>query len=539
MREDPDVRWWRRDRVVALVVGVVAAVASLIVTRDGVGIDADSAAYLGAAQNLRDGHGVSVPFTLFTDELRPSDAARLQGAVPLTHFPPLYPAAVAAVPGVDVEDAARLLGAALLGLNLALVTVLATRLVRNPVTRALAVALAAFGPTAPEPLAALPSRTALVTHGQAMSESLFVTAVLLTLLAATSAAPRAWHLAVPAAAAVATRYVGVAVVLVAAIAFALHRRRLRSGVGLAVIAMAPVVAVEVAIGWIGGGASPRSLHWPNRAPTGLTDVVEGWLGLADRGPVLRHVALAVVVVVVLAALVRTRDRAAELVGACIVLYALVVAVTRATVDASTPLDARMFSPVQGPFYVLVIGTIGAAAAPYVARLRDARAAVLGFGIGLPLGLALSAVPDAWRTVADGLPERRQPLHVVDAVDDLPPDALIATNVPTQVWEATRRGSILVPLRTVTVTGEPNRRFEAEVAELAAVVCADRGYVVLVSPRAGGFGTFRQATAGELLAHPPLRVLRELDDGVILGVGPARGFGGGRSLVGKGRCSAAS
>ncbi|MEA3019806.1 MAG: hypothetical protein QOI47_1330, partial [Actinomycetota bacterium] len=220
-------RLGRVDVVMCVVIGLAAALASLVATRDGVGIDADSAAYLSAAHSVVHGDGVVVPFSLYTDEYSPRDAATRAGHFPLTHFPPLYPLAVAAVslPGLGVEDAARVLGALLLALNVALLGAVASRCVPNAAVRAAVLIHAVAGPVAGEALS-VHRRTWLFQHGQAMSEGLFTTFVLLTLLATlryrrTPTRAALALVAASAGAALAVRYSGVALVAVAAIAVAM------------------------------------------------------------------------------------------------------------------------------------------------------------------------------------------------------------------------------------------------------------------------------------------------------------------------------
>src|SRR2546421_4103917 len=100
-------------------IGITAAILCLAVTRHRVGFDSDSSAYLGTAQNVLDGHGVTTPFPVFTSEYSPREAESFHGAIPLAHYPPLYPVTLAgiAATGTSVEFAARLLGASLLGVG--------------------------------------------------------------------------------------------------------------------------------------------------------------------------------------------------------------------------------------------------------------------------------------------------------------------------------------------------------------------------------------------------------------------------------------
>lgn len=505
------------------VIAVIAASSSLFATRAGVGIDADSAAYLGTAQNIVEGRGVSVPFTLFTDEYAPREAAAVAGEVPLTHFPPAYPMVLAAIAsiGIDVEHGARLLGAALLGANVLLLGALVQHVVRSRVARVVVVLLAVYGPVGTDLFG---ERTWLFQHSQAMSEGLFTTFLLVTLVAVARYRGRPTRSALAAvvagtALAVATRYSGVALVVVAACAVGIltpggRRDRLRRA-AIVTASVVPTVVWELWVSLFHDAQPTRSLHRPSQSMAALPAVFEGWLGLSEWTTWPRHIVLAALVVIVAIALGHLRSPLLTTIAALVVVYTVQVVVTRAVIDASTPLDDRIFSPLQGPVYALLVGAIAAAGAPLLADRPTAREMLRAVGFGLPIGLFLSATA-GWRDlVVDGLPPRRPISATVRATGELPDGALIASNVPTQIWEGTRRGSIRVPLRITAVTNEPNRNFDDEVRELVGIIGEHHGFIVLLGPEAGGFGTLRLVNESELTAFPSVRVFRRVRDGVIL------------------------
>ena len=80
----------------------------------GTGTGWDQAMYIGAARNLLAGKGLTI-------------AWGLDQGKPLTHFPPLFPSVLAllGLGGLDPWDAARYLNAALRGIDLLLVALLA------------------------------------------------------------------------------------------------------------------------------------------------------------------------------------------------------------------------------------------------------------------------------------------------------------------------------------------------------------------------------------------------------------------------------
>jgi hypothetical protein len=109
-----------------MVLGALAAVAAglaLAGSRVGVGLSRDSFVYLSAARSLRDGHGLTVsPYLAYEAVSWPAEGGE-PSPVPLRHFPPLYPVAVAAMTwfGLDVRDAARWLNLALFSVNVTIV----------------------------------------------------------------------------------------------------------------------------------------------------------------------------------------------------------------------------------------------------------------------------------------------------------------------------------------------------------------------------------------------------------------------------------
>jgi 4-amino-4-deoxy-L-arabinose transferase-like glycosyltransferase len=102
-----------QSRVVLIVLLLLAAlgvVMHLVITAEAMGVTPDSVNYIGAARNLMQGRGLTLPF------------GRLAGE-PVTHWPPLYPTLLAGLgrTNPDLLTDARLLNAALFGLLIFLV----------------------------------------------------------------------------------------------------------------------------------------------------------------------------------------------------------------------------------------------------------------------------------------------------------------------------------------------------------------------------------------------------------------------------------
>jgi len=96
---------------VAFTGGIAAGIVGAVITRPGIGVSPDSIVYMAAAQSITEGHGITMP------------AANGQD-VPLTHFPPGYPLALAFTAFFFAHHfllAAKALNILLFGANTALV----------------------------------------------------------------------------------------------------------------------------------------------------------------------------------------------------------------------------------------------------------------------------------------------------------------------------------------------------------------------------------------------------------------------------------
>ena len=121
-----------KARVLYGTLAVIAAIASgvvLLITKHGASMIPDSAVYIGTARNLAQGRGLTTPFNLLINPYSPAKAAAFDGAVPLTHYPPLFPAVLAVFQRLDIDalDAARWFNALLMGVNVFLAGVVAWR----------------------------------------------------------------------------------------------------------------------------------------------------------------------------------------------------------------------------------------------------------------------------------------------------------------------------------------------------------------------------------------------------------------------------
>lgn len=252
-------------RRVGLALAVLAAAGlcvSLVMTERNVGYDGDSAVYLGVAHNIVDGRGPTVPITFYTDRYPPATAAGFHGAVPSTHFTPLYPAVLAGfeVFGLGGASAARVLDGLLLALNMVLFTIVLSRAL---VRRSWSVSVAGA-------VVLMVSGSWIVVHTYILSEALFLTWILAGLLLLSRylvlPSPRGLALlSLCGAAAVLTRWVGVSFAITAATLIGTRApwstiaRARRAAVVLG--ATASVGAGWILFGALAGGSLPRVLAY--------------------------------------------------------------------------------------------------------------------------------------------------------------------------------------------------------------------------------------------------------------------------------------
>jgi hypothetical protein len=524
-----------------LVLALAASVWVTVKTADHIGQGYDSSSYLGTAAEIRAGHGPTVPFTDVWDQYPPRAAVAFAGHVPSTHFPPGYASVVAAISGVTggISSAARAMSVLMIFINLMLVGLLTARLTsyRNAVVPALAAGLLVLVPdTAPTGFLG-PQLGWLSLHLGAYSEPLFMALTTGALLATGTAlgeraltatrARRALGLAVVlAAGALLTRYAGVAVVVTVAAAVAVLgrfervRTRLAVAAGIAAVAAVPTLIFVAWGAWRGSGnARPLSYHPAPRNGDLVRTLGQYFLpfGWPTWTLVLLLVALTVGIVLVAlpgsragGAVWKTDDRArvlARVVAAFVVIYIATVVLSRTFLDISTPLDARLLSPVRGVAYALVL------AVAY--RLLADRVRVVG-SVAVLTVLCLALVVTNWHDERATLDYGTGPAVVLSPTDlalrSLPKNTLIASNLAQAVSSRTNRNALNLPERKVYVTGKPNRAFEDELAQWAAILRSRPSYVFLIFPNipaATQFGDLAKLVPLKLVSHTGIEYLYQV------------------------------
>jgi hypothetical protein len=521
----------RSHRVQLLVLAPVIALAlwtsvwSMVSTRHNMLSWADSAVYLGTADEIRHWHGPTVPSTFAWDTYQPGVALAFDGHVPSSHYPPGYPSALAAVSTVSggERSAARWIDVVCVGVNVLLLGVLTARLTayRSALVAALPAVLVVFFSDSTIVFGWLQLHIAIA------SEPLFILLTNGALLAAcTAVGPpsprtrRATALATAfAAGAFLTRYAGAAVVLTVALVVGVlvggsmvHRARRAVMVGFAA-----VVPTALYLLWSAalGGQETRTLAYH---PTHASEIVDsfGRFLLPPSWPTGAR-ALGVVVVAIVVAVTcfrvprRVREfwtedrvRVQQLIAIVfIVVYVATVFATQTWLDRSTAFDARLFAPVRGVVYAVTVAVGYRLLAPYV----RAKAAAMVVGL-----LCAALVFTGWstaRTVIDtGAGAAPVRTAAEEAIAGLRDDAIIVTNVPDIVYLASGRRSFVLPSPLVYSTGKQNHAYEAELSRWAHQLTTRRSYAFFETIP---FLTVNSATATDLRRYLPLRLVVQSGD----------------------------
>ncbi len=485
----------RRRWIVGAVVVAAALVMSLVLTRHEVGMSTDSAAYLSAAQGLEQGHGLTMPYQPNTEPVpRPIVAGQ---RVTLSAFPPLYPAAVAALAtltGQDVFAVARGLDAVVFALTAALAFVAVARRTGSPWWAGLAVLL-------------LLTADLVLVHAMAWAEALFILFTLAGLIALDRYVdqPRPSRLAVLAAlvmAGVATRQIGLAtaataVIVIVAVVRGGGWRRWGAAGAVAVAGVVPVAGWALANPALRAGRNPTSVAWHpvtlHDART-LAGTVTDWFVSVDA---LGTVAGAFVVLVGAAALVavcRWRDgtdeagpttggRATTHLPLISVVYAGVYTAAVAVADSflgvgTVGFGTRIYTPVHAALIVGGTVFVARAVAGHPRRRMLAVglvAAVAAVGLGRSALLVARFDSSADKGLTNDVARASATLAAVRA---LPDDTVIVTDRAGLVWVATGRSVVALPPERVFATGAVNHDRGDELAEVAATIDGRPAVLVL-------------------------------------------------------------
>jgi len=492
------LRGWRSAGLIPLGLALLVAALIWIATPWGVGVEYDSVFYWSAAENLLQGRGLG----------------RIDGTgefIPLTHFPPLYPLALAALAGISgasVTAAARLIAAVLFGFNLFLLGRLVVGLGAGR--------WVAFGLV----LVCLVAPTILERHLWAMSEPLYFTWLLCSLgfLSRSLDEPaNKWLLAAAATSgpATLTRYAGLSLLATGVIVLLIFGARpwiarLRRAALYGVLAGLLPVAWQVRNWLVAGTPTNRVLLFH---PPGIDQLREAgstlaaWVPYPAISPELRLGVLGLVGLGALVLMVGWARRGGEARGSAPWRLAVVaglhgavylgfLGVSLTFFDASTRLRDRVLSP------LFLVGVLIAAGVVALSRSSS------GWGLIRLAALAAAAllvVPYSVRAVGM-LRESREGLGFVGptwrnsetlALTRQLGDGLqLYSNEAFPIYFLTGRPTTWVPERIDPVKGAERSGYRQDLETMHARIAAGEAALILF---------YRQSLKPELL---PLHELTE-------------------------------
>ena len=194
-----------------------------------------------------------------------------------------------------------------------------------------------------------------------------------------------------------------------------------------------------------------------------------------------------------------RTRPTAIVAWALGVYVLgqlgVLVITAAMLDADVSFDRRLLLPVEVTVVLLWAATATTAARstrgpatrstsialwPVSARSCAGRSfAPLGFMAVTLFALSRLWVPTIGFPQGLGKPGHPPPDPILVALADYPPDIVIATNIPEEVWTATGRASIVAPAPINKLSGRATANFEEQVVEMGRLVGRRNGILVVL------------------------------------------------------------
>ncbi|HID53936.1 MAG TPA: hypothetical protein EYP41_18100 [Anaerolineae bacterium] len=511
----------RRRKVVITAVFILAFTGMgslLLATRQGIGISPDSVVYIGAARNLADGAGLTVPF-----------GGAPGAANPMVSRAPFYAILIAGsgLAGIDPLAGARWINAFLFGANILLAGFLSFYLTRGAVWTAV---FAAF--------LLMTSLTMLTIHAYAWSEAVFILLGFggLFLLSRYLADGRfLWLLLAAVCIGLAnfTRYAGLPFIAVSGLGILLFAkrpwlRRLAHTAVFGILAALPLGLWFYRNTRVAGSAASRDLVFHpigRRHIIQAVDTLAGWLLIPPVFPgVIKIGAIALLagLVLLIAWLARKQKQnnnvkdgpwyLSRLLALFILVYPAFLAVSISFLDANTPLDERILAPVFVAGIWLVVYNVQILLnASHGRRLIaiGVTAVALLFGVLYLLNAA------SWVRVSQGqglgFSNRVwQDTEIEQAINQLPADAVIYSNAPGIVYILTERPSTPLPKNTLAVTQQINSKYDQELAEVKIRLVDDNNYVVYF----GGVGQAISHREQAFVEQLSLQALTSVKEGTI-------------------------
>jgi len=511
-----------RNTVLSMIaLSLIGVLTVHFVAKQGIGNTADAAVYIGVADSLLRGQGLNVPF----GQAEP---------YPMTHFPPLFPALIAAVGffGMDPQNAAKWIQSFLFGANIFLVGVI----IKKNAPGSLWASLCGC-------FIILSSMTLFRIHLFALSEPLFIFLGFLGLflLAEYSHNARKSFLIAAATAiglAALTRYIGVALIATGAVGVLLHNsrtypRRIRDSIAFSVISSYPMALWLIRNYHVSGSGTDRTLV---AHPISLVHIkyalrtISIWI-LPDRIPGITAGIILLLAVSGLLFLNITRlrkegsrngidknERPSESISflLCIFIffYFLILVVSISYFDVLVFPTDRMLSPV----FVSLVILIPCQLHTLLMRLeRKAllKTACISFFVILSGYYVHHGIVLIRDVRSNGLLfENKVWPHseIVKAIEAIPPEVPIFTNGPEIIYMLTDRSYRWLPSRWDPFSLQTNRDYFNEIAAMRHKLVMNNGRLVYFNrPR---YFERRMGSEDELKALLQLDIVMKSPEGSI-------------------------
>jgi hypothetical protein len=507
-----------------VVIGCTALVAG---TRWGIGASPDSVYYIGAARNMLEGRGYSIPAADGSD-------------TPLTHLPPFYSAVLALLgtSGLAVMHVARWINIFFFGAGTLLVGLLIGHWA-GPGERWIALLGA---------IIFLTSNVVLEIHLMAWSEPLFILLGLLSLIMLgryLDSQKTGWLVAsaILTSLTFLTRFAGAAFVITGVIGILLfapakQRRRLRDTLLFTGLSTLPILVWLINNMVVAGTVANREFvfhpigkHQVSQALTTLAS----WLFIPDTARTV--VKLGVIVLLALGVcaafgLVMRQEKNAEsgpvfmhleaipmivkLLVIFLLVYPAILVFSLTFFDANTPLDRRILSPI----FVLALVLICYALIEVFNRLGKQSiikwAVVILICVFCTAYLAKGAglLVQSYREGNGFNSATWQGSQTLKSLQQLPRRVYIYSNAPDGIFLQTGRPASVLPEKFDVVEQRPNLDFNKNM-EIMLDRIEDGGVLVYFS----GLDWPNLPDEQELVQALPLRVLGQYSDGTIYAAAP--------------------
>lgn len=484
--------WLNQEKFQYLALGFVllAGIIGLLrITSLGIGTSPDSVAYIGAAQNLLDGNGLSLPY----GEL---------GNPPLTHHAPLYPfiLALGGAIGFNILEAARWINILLFAANIVLLYV-----VLRSVIRVLWLPLAGC-------LLMATSPTMILIHAMALTEALFIFLTIAGLyeLSRYLDNPRRVHLLLSGSLlglAFLIRYAGVVLVAGGIVAIFLFshkpiRKKLFDSTYLAILGFFPTILWMVRNFFVADSTNSREFLFHPLGKSQLvqmTDTFTTWalipihIPVVARGLLLVGLLFSVIWIIygdVRIFVAKRKNQNLEdgmgnippmvnIFLLFIIFYLFFLIVSISFIDANTPLNERILSPVFIWGLVLILYAYSRVIESQKTQ-KAIKMALTALASVVVLTYAFNAVTFIQKQYLSGLGFNSvywRESEILRIVQELPDNMPIYTNVPEVFYLYTKHPALRLPKPNLLVTQRVNTDYQADLFLIGEQLRLRTGMVV--------------------------------------------------------------